>query len=87
MHNTVTASNTTVQFPPFEHKVTNPKYTMNGFLDKNPASLKNGFQAPANKMVVPVDDRMFDKKYSFNAKNTNQVYQPNVQLLSEIEHA
>lgn len=38
-------------------------------------------------MVIPMDQRLYDQNENFNQKNSNKLYQPNVQLLQEIEHA
>ena len=60
---------------------------MNGFYQKEGASLKNGFTAPKNQLVQPVDQRLYDGGEMFNQKNQNFLYKPNEELLVEIEKA
>ena len=60
---------------------------MNGFYQKEGASLKNGFTPPKNQVVQPVDQRLYDGDEMFNQKNQNFLYKPNEELLVEIEKA
>ena len=58
---------------------------MNGYYDKQAASLKGGFKTHDNKFVQPVDKRLFNQKENFNQANQNNMYKPNEELLFEIQ--
>lgn len=88
MHNNTTDQKMSVQFPKTaDLQKTEPAFTLNGYYDKEPATLKNGFKRHTNKDVQPVDERMLDDQNSFNFSHKNNVYQPNEALLSEISRA
>jgi len=42
---------------------------MNGYYDKDAASLKNGFKGDQNQFLQPVDKRIFNSKENFNQNN------------------
>ena len=60
---------------------------MNGFYDKEPVSLKNAFTPPPNPYLQPIDNRIYNASETFNQNNQNKLYQPNINLLGEIENA
>jgi hypothetical protein len=57
---------------------------LNGYYNKDPASLKNGFKPHNNQFIQPVDARLFNDKENFNQDNKNDIYKPNEELLFEI---
>jgi hypothetical protein len=89
MHNTITNQNIKVEFPKTANNLQGQKaqFTLNGYYSKEPVSLKNGFKADPTALVQPVDYRIYNEQENFNQKNLNNVYQPNFELLNEIQNA
>ena len=85
MHNQTTKQSESmrVQFPQ-TNSSQKAQYTLNGYYDKNPASLKNGFTPHSNQFLEPVDKRLMDPTQDFNQNNENNLYKPNEELLREI---
>lgn len=73
--------------PKTQHQQDGPAaaFTLNGYYNKDAASLKNGFKPHDNKFVQPVDKRLFNEKENFNQDNVNNLYKPNEELLFEIQ--
>ena len=60
MHNTTSGQNASmqVQFPKTQDPYNSaqaPAFTMNGYYDKEAATIKNGFKAPKSQTLLPVD--------------------------------
>ena len=58
---------------------------MNGYYDKDSLSLKGAFKPHTNNHINAIDPRIVDSKENFNQDNKNKIYQPNIELLAEIE--
>jgi len=87
MHNQVTAQGMNVNLPKTKDQLQQPDFTLNGYFDKDPVSLKNGFKSNAHSVVPPVDARLYNQNENFNQQNQNTIYQPNQALLGEIAEA